>query len=178
MLRIDPGLHAALREAAQRVGVSLNDLCAERLRVPASDGGGPGAAIVARAAAMFGDALRGVAAHGSWARGDLAPGSDVDVLVVVDRHIEVTRDLYRAWDQAPMRWHTRHVDIHFAHPPTEGVAVTGLWMNVAMDGIVLYDRDLDVSRRLVQLRSRVASGQVVRHSAHGHPYWVEVTRDA
>lgn len=173
VLRIDPDLHATLRRSAQRLGVSLNDLCAERVGVPATHGGGPGAAVVARAASLFGDTLCGVAAYGSWARDDLAPDSDVDVLVVVDRHVAITRDLYRGWDLEPMRWDGRAVDAHFAHQVTTSSGVPGMWMDVAIDGVVLYDRDLELSRRLVELRARVASGHVVRHYVHGHPYWVQ-----
>lgn len=173
LLRIDPELHAALREAAQRTGLSLNDVCARRLATPSTDGGGPGGEIVTRAAATFGDALLGVVAFGSWARGEAATDSDVDVLVVVDTEVAITRDLYRSWDQGPATWASRSVDVHFAHAPALGARASGMWFDVAMEGVVLYDRDLALSRLLVELRSRVASGRIVRHHVHGQRYWVE-----
>jgi len=59
VLRIDPGLHAALRAAARESGVSLNDYCARKLALPvgslaATD---PAGAAVARAAGLFGERL-------------------------------------------------------------------------------------------------------------------------
>jgi len=39
LLRISPGLHAALREAATAQGLSLNDYCARKLAAPASSSG-------------------------------------------------------------------------------------------------------------------------------------------
>ena len=58
-MRLKPGLHAALRSAAAAAGVSLNNYCARKLAAPM----GPlaalrgGAAIVERAADLFGDDL-------------------------------------------------------------------------------------------------------------------------
>ena len=74
VLRIDPGLHAALRAAARESGVSLNDYCVRKLALPvgslaATD---PAGAAVARAAGLFGERLLGVVAYGSWARGGRA----------------------------------------------------------------------------------------------------------
>ncbi|MEX2541477.1 MAG: toxin-antitoxin system HicB family antitoxin [Trueperaceae bacterium] len=173
MLRIAPSLHASLRKAAQQAGLSLNDLCARRLAAPITDAGGPGAAIAARAAGQFGDSLCGVIAHGSWARDELASDSDVDVLIVVDDEVRITRDLYRAWDDRTLTWHSRDVDVHFAHSPGSGEQPGGIWLEVAIDGVVLFDRDLRLSRTLAEIRSLVAAGRIARHRAHGQSYWVE-----
>lgn len=54
MVRIEPGLHAALRDAARRWGVSLNDYCAWKLASP-SNAMGPRVEVVKRAASLFGD---------------------------------------------------------------------------------------------------------------------------
>jgi hypothetical protein len=43
---------------------------------------------------------------------------------------------------------------------------------VALDGIVLFDRNLRVSRFLAHVRDLVADGRVQRKVTHGHPYWV------
>ena len=64
MLRLEPGLHAALRRAASESHLSLNDYCARKLAAPL----GILAAVadasrtVSRAAGLFGDHLMGVAA--------------------------------------------------------------------------------------------------------------------
>jgi hypothetical protein len=172
VVRIDPGLHALLREAARHAGVSLNDYCAGKLALPGTPVG-PAADVVGRAASMFGDALAGVIAFGSWARAEQAVSSDVDVLVVVGPKVTVTREHYRRWDAEPIRWGARAVDAHFLRLPAAGERVTGIWAEAAVDGVVLFDPDLDLSRRLVEIRRRIVAGEIVRRSVHGQPYWVD-----
>lgn len=176
LLRIDPGLHAALRAAARAAGVSLNEYCARKLAAPGGELAtlGDAAVAVARAATLFGPDLVGVVAFGSWARGELADSSDVDLLIVLDPRVELTRDLYRRWDAVTLRWSGRPVDAHFAHLPAADVTVTGVWGEAAIDGVVLFDRDLRLSARLIRVRRDIAAGRIVRRIAHGQPYWTEV----
>lgn len=171
VLRLPAALHAALQGAARGAGISLNEYCVRRLAAP-----GPGlaldadvGAIVHRAADVARETLMGVVLYGSWARGEAADTSDVDVLVVVERRLALTRSLYRAWDEASPGWHGRPVDPHFAHPPVD--RPTGLWGEVATDGIVVFERDLDVSSILVRTRRDIADGRLVRRIVHGQPYW-------
>src|SRR5665647_1443966 len=87
LLRINPGLHALLRASARDLGLSLNDYCARKLTLPvdAAALADDGPAVVQRAVDLYGSHLAGVAVFGSWARGEAADGSDVDLLVVLDR---------------------------------------------------------------------------------------------
>lgn len=176
LLRIAPELHALLRRAAEDAGISLNEYCARKLVAP--QGGlaslEPAVEAVQRAAAMFGDSLVGVAAFGSWARGEAAAASDVDLLVVVERRVELTRRLYREWDRTPLAWDGRRVEQHFVHLPAAGRRVGGLWAELAVDGIVLFERGLALSTRLVRVRRQIAAGRLVRRTLHGQPYWKEV----
>jgi hypothetical protein len=172
LLRIDPGLHAALRKAADRAGLSLNEYCARKLAGGGVGLGDPGWQAVERAAVVVGGALMGVAVYGSWARGEPMETSDVDVLVVVEPSTPITRGLYRQWDREPVRWEGRSVEPHFVHLPPPGQWPTGTWAEVALDGIVLLDRNLVLSRRLVEFRRRVLDGSMKRKEIHGQPYWV------
>lgn len=175
LLRIEPALHAALRETAREAGLSLNEYCARRLREPGNALGAAddGAAAVARAAALFGRDLIGVLAFGSWARGELANGSDVDLVIAVERRVELTREIYRRWDLEPLRWAGRPVDAHFVHLPEPQATVTGVWAEAAVDGVVLFELDFRLSARLVRIRRDIATGRIVRRAAHGQPYWTE-----
>ncbi len=176
LLRLTPGLHAALRAHARHAGLSLNEYCARRLAAPGVGlaGDADGAAIVSRAATLFGADLVGVIVFGSWARGELTATSDVDALVVVARDVELTRDLYRRWDAAPVYWAGRPVDAHFSHLPEPGTTVAGMWGEVALDGVVLLERDLALSARLAEVRRDIAAGRIVRRVVHGQPYWARV----
>ena len=172
VLRIDPGLHGALRRAAEESGLSLNEYCARKLAVPGTVAG-PTGRVVERAARVCGAALEGVVAFGSWARDEVRGGSDVDVLVVVERGAELRRELYEAWDAEPLEWEGHPIEPHFARLPEPGSPPSGLWAEVAVEGLVLFERGLGVSRWLAEVRGRIAAGSLVRRSSHGHPYWVE-----
>ena len=175
VLRLDPGLHAALRGAAELSGVSLNEYCMTKLAAPGGPSGPllPAAALVERAASVFGADLVGVVVFGSWARDEAVPTSDVDVLLVVDRRRPLRRALYRAWDEAPLRWGGHAVEPHVVHLP-EPAQVGTIWAEAAVDGIVVFERDLAVSRRLAGIRREIAAGRLVRRVVHGQPYWAEV----
>ena len=176
VLRLDPGLHGALRRAARARGVSLNAYCAARLAAPAGEPiAFEGAQVVVRrAAALLGESLIGVVAFGSWARGEMADASDVDVLVVVDADVAITRDLYRRWDEEQVRWKDRLVDPHFVRLAAPHDGASGLWAEVAIDGIVLFERDLRLSSALAAVRRSLVDGRLRRRVVHGQGYWTEV----
>jgi predicted nucleotidyltransferase len=116
----------------------------------------------------------GIAAFGSWARRQAAAGSDVDLLIVVDGSVALTRELYRAWDEEPVSWEGLAVEPHFVHLPEENRVAAGLWAEVALDGIVLFERGLEISMRLTKVRRDIVAGRIVRKVSHGQPYWAEV----
>lgn len=129
---------------------------------------------MARAAELFGEGLLGVAAFGSWVRREQTESSDVDVLVVLERRVTLTRKMYRTWDRTPLSWNGRPVEPHFVHLPAADEPGAGLWAEVALDGVVLFERDLRLSARLVTVRHDIVSGRIMRKLVHGHPYWIEV----
>ena len=175
MLRISPGLHAALRAAALGTGVSLNEYCARKLA--ATDPGVPDAALeaVERATEIFGKDLLGVLLYGSWARDELSAGSDVDLLVVLDSGVAITRELYRTWDTSPIAWGAHAIEPHFVHPPEPHGRISGTWAEAAVEGVVAFERTGELSRLLVAVRRRILAGKLVRRRAQGQPYWVEAS---
>jgi hypothetical protein len=175
VLRIEPGLHEALRNAARECHLSLNDYCARRLAAPASGCDIAEAAhTLAQASSLFGDALVGVVAFGSWVRGEAGPTSDVDLLVVLEERVSLTRELYRRWDKAPITWDGHPVEPHFVHLPDPVKVTGGAWAEAAIEGVVLFERRLSISKRLAAVRRQVLSGRLVRRLVHGQPYWAEV----
>lgn len=178
VLRIDPRLHGTLRRSAAEADLSLNEYCARTLAGARPGVSGPGWEVVERVAATVEAGLVGVVGvviYGSWARGEAARESDVDVLIVVDGGVSVARSLYRKWDEEPVSWEGRRVEPHFVHLPPASELPSGTWAEVAVDGIVLFDRDLKVSRYLVRLRRMIVEGRVVRRESHGQPYWMEAS---
>lgn len=175
VLRLPPPLHAALREAAREAGVSLNDYCMRRLSAPGIRLEHPGLAeVAARAASLAGPDLIGVAVFGSWARGTATAASDIDALVVVEPSYALTRAAYRPWDADPPIVDGRRVDAHIVRLPVTGSRVTGLWAEVAIDGLVVFERGLRLSMHLASVRRAILAGRIERRTLHGQPYWHEV----
>ena len=173
VLRIDPGLHGTLREAARSSATSLNEYCARKLAAPGVWLDEEATAIVERAASILGEALVGVVAFGSWVRGEHDSTSDFDVLLIAADNLSVSRRLYRRWDDAPgLSWQGLDVEPHFVHLLPEGEVPSGLWGEVATEGVILFERGFEVSTRLAEVRKRIADGDIVRRFAEGQPYWV------
>jgi predicted nucleotidyltransferase len=173
LLRLPAELHRTLTRAAASAGLSFNEFCVRRLRAPAQaeETSELRSLVIDRGRTALGDRLRGVVVMGSWARGDAAAHSDIDVLLVIDAGTPLTRDLYRAWDQASLMFEGRIIDAHFVHAPAPDAPVTGVWCEAAVDGLVWFDADGRLGKRLAQVRRAIATGRVVRGTSHGQPYW-------
>lgn len=116
------------------------------------------------------DRVEGLVLFGSFARGRQTADSDIDLLVVLNRSVTLDRDIYSRW--RVRKFEGREVAPLFVQIPGEGERIGGLWFEVALDGIVLFDRELHLSRFLAHVRDLVAGGCVRRKVTHGHPYWV------
>ncbi len=175
LLRLDSGLHELLRRTAAEAGLSLNDLCVRKLAAPGApfDASAVAADIVRRAAAQLGDALVGLALYGSFVRGGATPASDVDLLLVVDSGLPLTRELYRRWDEETLLWDGHEVEVHFAHLPSQDSGFGGFWAELALDGVVLFERDLLLSRALIAVRREILAGRIERRAVSGQRYWTE-----
>ena len=175
VLRITPALHVQLRNAAKGSAVSLNDYCARKLADPAGGQAFPDAArAVERALEVVGDHLVGLAIFGSWSRGEAVSGSDIDLLIVIDGRTPITRRLYADWDKSPVRWETLPVEPHFVHLPQPAQGPGGLWAEVAIDGMVIFEKARRLSMALARVRGEIAAGRMVRRTVHGQSYWAEV----
>jgi len=64
------------------------------------------------------------------------------------------------------------------HLPAPEDRVSGSWAEAAVCGIVLYEKDLAVSRRLIRIREHIAAGGLLRRMSQGQPYWIYEAPDA
>ncbi len=171
MLRLPPALHALVREQASARGQSLNEYCVAVLEAAVSGAPDRQPEWMAWLEAEFGRDLVGVILFGSTARGTQRPGSDVDLLVVLEPRAAITRDLYRRWDSAAGSSNAVETP-HFVSLPAAVEDSGGIWYEAAMDGIVLRDSRQRLARLLSRIRRAAAAGLIRREEAHGHPYWV------
>lgn len=173
LLRLPATLHAALLEGARDRGVSLNEYLNRRLSGaelhPTSESVAP--LLLAHAHRVAGARLLGIVLHGSWTRGEARADSDIDALIAVDEALPLTRGLYRAWDEQPVAWAGRAVDVHFVHLPRSLDRAAGVWCEAAVEGRLIADRSGRVEDALIQIRRAIADGRLVRKRAHGQPYW-------
>jgi predicted nucleotidyltransferase len=156
--------------------MSLNAICLQALEshIAKSRGGRSGgdaeSSFVNEIQALFADSLLGIVLFGSAARGESREGSDIDLLVVLGRERSLSRSLYSLWDE---RFGAIKESPHFVHIPANPGDAGSIWLEAAVDGIVLFDRAGVVSRFLGSIRRLIASGDRKRRWAYGHPYWVK-----
>ncbi|MBP1595684.1 MAG: Nucleotidyltransferase domain protein [Acidobacteria bacterium] len=188
ILRIPSPLHQRLKEEARTADLSLNKHCIALLGRRTRDSAAEGAAtsltlatgrsrrmallqdLSARVLETWGGDLEGLVLFGSFARGRQTVNSDIDLLVVLHGSVTLDRDLYSRWQLD--KFDGRQVSPLIVRIPGKEERIGGLWFEVALDGIVLYDRNLHLSRFLSCVRDLVAGGKVRRMVTHGHPYWV------
>lgn len=171
LLRLPADLHRRLAADAQRAGLSLNEYCVRRLAGTGTAVGFDVAPLLAHAGRVAGSGVVGAILHGSSARGEARDTSDVDLLLVVDRSVALSRALYAAWDDNPPRPGERTLDVHFVHLPVDARRPGALWCEAALDGVILDDRDGAIAQALYEVRQAIADGRVVRRTVHGQPYW-------
>lgn len=153
--------------------MSLNEYCVQRLSGPDLSVGARDqvAALITHAAKAAGLQLVGVIAHGSWVRGEARASSDIDVMVVVAPALPLTRALYREWDHGSPTVLGRTLDAHFVHLPADASRPSSVWCELAVEGVLLSDREGAIAGALIEVRRAIAHGQLVRRMAHGQPYW-------
>ena len=121
--------------------------------------------------------LIGVVLFGSAARGEATAASDIDILIVLEAGVSITRALYDRWDGMIRGRGNRsdeRVSPQFVVLPSDPSQVGSLWLEVAREGIVVLDPRGRVARFLVALRDYILGGAVTRRVTHGHPYWIRV----
>jgi hypothetical protein len=83
----------------------------------------------------------------------------------------ITRALYREWDRVPLEHDGHSIEVYVVGMPMHEGAPGTVWLEAALDGIVVLDRDGRIARHLGRVRRDIATGVRVRRRAHGQPYW-------
>ena len=190
IIRTPEALHRKLKRSAQQLGVSLNQFCVSLLTQPAIDTKSTGHALeaapgpfildgaslkplVETVTASFGDLLSGIVLFGSTARGEAREDSDIDLAIILNAAAPLDRDIYERWRREIPR--QQSVEPLFLRLPDAADEIRGVWFELAIDGIVLFDARFEVSRYLSHIRRFISSGGARRMSTYGIPYWVHET---
>lgn len=125
----------------------------------------------------FGDRLVSVVLFGSVARGEAREDSDIDALVVADgfapRLSERRRPLLAAWEQVRAERGLAGAEWNLVtRTPAEAAHHSPLYLDIAEDGILLFDRDGFFHAILERMRARmhVLGSRRVRLPDGSH-YW-------
>lgn len=178
VLRVGEDLHLRLANEARENGLSLNRFCKQLLQ----DGlalqktgyvkDKKKRGITEVLAEKIPEELEGLVWFGSRARSEATAASDFDLLIVLTPGSCIDRSRYREWDEWGI---PSKISPHFVTLPASVDEAHGLWLEVAVDGRIEFDRDGRVSEFLSALRSEVAQGRFRRRWSHGHPYWERQT---
>lgn len=125
----------------------------------------------------LGEELVAIVLFGSRARGDARPDSDWDLLLIAENlPASPWRRNQRLQGWLPPDWRG-HVNL-LARTPAEWYnGVSSLALDIALDGIVLYERPHSrFSARLVALQEQLASLGLMRHPLGGGE-WIWLWRD-
>lgn len=158
IVRVPRSLHLKLKERSKQLRISLNHLC--QMILEKGDLSELDLAVESIKIA-FKESLEGVVFFGSRARGQDHDNSDIDLLIVLNER--VTRGDYKLID-LPEKYSPSLVT--FPSKPS------GLWFEVALDGVVLFDKSGKLNNFLRGVRSYILEGKVKRQTTHGQGYWI------
>lgn len=192
VFRPGEALHRRLKEKAAASKLSLNRLCVEVLSrsldepaclsPEAFEGLNPSllpATVLQLIVRRWRGEIRAIVLFGSAARGEAWASSDLDLLLVLRPGHRLVRELYTRWDtfagELGAKWRDR-VSPHFVRLPSRPEEAGGLWLEVALDGVILWDADLAAARFLASLRRFIAARGAERRWTQGVPYWVRKER--
>ena len=68
---------------------------------------------------------------------------------------------YRKWDDDWSHNSGPAIEVHFTQKPKPTAMLTGFWCEIALDGIVLFEREFAVSTHLIRIRHEIASDRDV-----------------
>lgn len=110
----------------------------------------------------LGERLIGVVLYGSRARGDARPDSDLDLMIVADDLPDDGFDRARA--VRPPRGHRAgaEVSVRALTPVEYERDIAPIDLDVAIDGVVLYDRGGYLSDHLALIRRRIGEAGLKR----------------
>ena len=120
----------------------------------------------------LGDSLVSVVLFGSRARGEARPDSDWDLLVIAEHLPDrlLKRSLFVV-SLLPPQWRHRVAIVAKTRAEFES-ALPSPYLDIAVDGIILYDRSRYVAAKLAYLQRRISELGLRRVELNGDRVWL------
>lgn len=166
VLRISPEMHALLKCEAEENNLSLNQLINKKLFENKSE-------KYESILKLFKHNLLGIVLFGSYVRGEPRKSSDIDLLIVLAKEIEIKRSLYHLWDDKIEHKMGSIYSPQFTHLPKDYNSISSLWLEVGLEGEIAYDPLGVIKKEIFKIKSEISSGKYRRKLTHGHPYWIK-----
>ena len=120
----------------------------------------------------LGPDLIAIVLYGSWARGESRPGSDVDLLVIArnlprDRFERVTYV-----HQMVVGRFRRRISVLAKEPVEFEGYFPSLYLDIGLDGIILYDPEGYVASKLARIREIIEEAGLYRVRRDGELMWL------
>lgn len=181
VLRLGSDLHKSLSTEAATKGQSLNEYCSSILENRKSISQ-PGPYFKNQSQTIkilqnkFGQSLKAIILFGSTARNESTKSSDIDLLVVLKSDTPINRKLYTWWCDNEIK-SEKPINLHFCTVPDSVRSVGSLWLEVAIDGHILFEEGSTVSQKIKKIYQLIEDGIVQKYYSHGHPYWKWTTNE-
>ncbi|NBY20469.1 toxin-antitoxin system HicB family antitoxin [bacterium] len=184
VVRLSPQVHQQLKSESLKRGLSLNELCQERLSLPNQSRAQKTSPLPQSVLTQILDTakklelpIEGILLFGSFARGEQDESSDIDLLVILSPEKKIERTLYQEWDLAFSNYRfcgSHEITVHFVYLPEDLKKCGSIWLECALEGILIFElKDTKIQKKVLQIRNLIAQGRWRRKFAHGHPYWTE-----
>jgi predicted nucleotidyltransferase len=174
LLRLDLGLYRQLHRLAKAQQTSVNTLCATLIESGIREATPRQEWIKEVVDAYEPEGLLSIILFGSRSRGDATPSSDLDILLVFPSGTRITRSLYRRLEGlGEGRWSGAEVSFHCVALPEQESEVSGFWLEIALDGKMLWKKNEAITLWLEQVKHALCSGTYVRKLSSGQPYWIK-----
>ncbi len=170
VLRIPSGLHKKLKDEARNLDLSLNTLIIKKI----SNSFVVEKNIMQQLIIDFlDDHLLGIILFGSVARHENKKNSDIDLLLILKPTKKINRQLYQEWENQVAHKIDKKISPQFVYLPDEGKKASGLWLEIALDGEILFDIDNQIKKFLCKIKNDIADGKYIRKNSYGQPYWIQ-----
>jgi len=182
ILRIPLVIHTRLKLLASENNLSLNSLCQklleEGIRKKTSFGvsaEGEFEILVQQARKIFEEDLLGIVAFGSYIRSQASESSDIDLLIILKPNRKIEKALYTEWYRLSEQTKIQSsfpISVHFVVLPDDTFKCSNLWLEIGLEGIIIWDPTWTVNRFLIKVRKFISDGLVSFRLSHGQRYWI------